>query len=57
MAMCLDFLLPSLECEQSLVDSLVDTAGELNVVRVRAASLGVLLSAHLLLKYESGCSY
>ena len=55
--MCLEFVLPSPECEQSLADFLADTAAELNVVRMRATSLGVLLSAQLLLEYASACSY
>ena len=45
LAVCLNFVLPSLECEHSLADFLADTAPELNDVRMRAASLGVLLSA------------
>ena len=36
---CLDIVLPSPECEQSLADFIADTVAELNVVRMRAASL------------------
>ena len=41
--MCLNFVLPSTECEQSLADFLAHNAAELNVVLIRAASLRVLL--------------
>ena len=48
LAVCLNFVLPSLECEQSLADE--HNAAELNGVLIRASSLGMLLSAQLLLE-------